>query len=63
MKSTVFSTDEPGKIKAKRRELGWTQKKLGEKAGCSAQLIAQIEDCRKWGSVHRVAVLEALGIK
>lgn len=60
--STVFSTDEPRKIRAERRKQNLTQAELGKLAGCSAQLIAQIEDCRKWQSTHRVAVLTALGI-
>lgn len=62
MKSSVFSTEEPRKIKERRRELKLTQKELGKLAGCSPQLIGQIEDCRKWASVYRVAILSALGI-
>jgi len=60
--STIFSTDEPRKIRERRRALGMTQKQLADKIPCSPQLIAQIETCLKWQSIYRVKILKELGM-
>jgi transcriptional regulator with XRE-family HTH domain len=39
-----------GNIKRYRKNLGYSQEKLAEKAGLSAQTLNDIEGCRRWVS-------------
>jgi transcriptional regulator with XRE-family HTH domain len=50
-------------IRKLRKECGWTQEKLAEKTGLSAQTINDIEGCRTWVSDKSlIKIAEALHI-
>jgi len=52
-----------GNIKKHRKKFGYTQEKLAEKAGLSAQTLNDIEGCRRWISARTMTKLaKALNI-
>ncbi|MDR3139384.1 MAG: helix-turn-helix transcriptional regulator [Treponema sp.] len=46
-----------GNIKRYRKNLGYTQEKLAEKADLSAQTLNDIEGCRRWVSAQTMTKL------
>jgi transcriptional regulator with XRE-family HTH domain len=46
-----------GNIKRYRKNLGYSQEKLPEKAGLSAQTLNDIEGCRRWVSATTITKL------
>jgi transcriptional regulator with XRE-family HTH domain len=46
-----------GNIKKYRKHLGYSQEKLAEKAGLSAQTLNDIEGCRRWVSAMTITKL------
>jgi transcriptional regulator with XRE-family HTH domain len=46
-----------GNIKKYRKILGYSQEKLAEKAGLSAQTLNDIEGCRRWVSATTISKL------
>jgi transcriptional regulator with XRE-family HTH domain len=46
-----------GNIKKYRKNLGYSQEKLAEKAGLSAQTLNDIEGCRRWVSATTMTKL------
>jgi transcriptional regulator with XRE-family HTH domain len=46
-----------GNIKKYRKNLGYSQEKLAEKAGLSAQTLNDIEGCRRWVSARTMTKL------
>jgi transcriptional regulator with XRE-family HTH domain len=46
-----------GNIKKYRKDLGYSQEKLAEKAGLSAQTLNDIEGCRRWVSAMTMTKL------
>ena len=52
-----------GNIKKYRKNYGYSQEKLAEKAGLSAQTLNDIEGCRRWVSAKTISKLaKALNI-
>ena len=52
-----------GNIKKYRRNYGYSQEKLAEKAGLSAQTLNDIEGCRRWVSSKTISkIAKALNI-
>ena len=52
-----------GNIKKHRKKFGYSQEKLAEKAGLSAQTLNDIEGCRRWISARTMTNLaKALNI-
>jgi transcriptional regulator with XRE-family HTH domain len=46
-----------GNIRKYRKNLGYSQEKLAEKAGLSAQTLNDIEGCRRWVSARTMTKL------
>jgi transcriptional regulator with XRE-family HTH domain len=46
-----------GNIRKYRKNLGYSQEKLAEKAGLSAQTLNDIEGCRRWVSAQTITKL------
>jgi transcriptional regulator with XRE-family HTH domain len=53
----------PEALRAWRRERGWTQEQLAERAGCSSTLIALIETGKRQpGLANAIGIARAIGV-